>query len=131
MTSPFAHEPSAEAAAYPATWLLSVLLVAIPVLLYLAGVRRARQLRGARWSCWRTGSFLTGAGMLGLATSPTLEALAHGDARGHMAQHLLLGMYAPLALVLGAPVTLLLVSVPVAGRRPVSRNLRRRVAAHA
>ncbi|MFS4096153.1 cytochrome c oxidase assembly protein, partial [Streptomyces sp. AF1A] len=32
----------------------------------------------------------------------------HGDFRLHMAQHMLLGMYAPLALVLGAPVTLLL-----------------------
>jgi len=90
----------------------------VPVLLYLAGVRRARQRGGARWSRWRTGSFLSGAGMLGLATSPTLEALAHVDARGHVAQHLLLGMYAPLAPVLGAPLTLLLGSIPspAAGR---------------
>jgi putative membrane protein len=60
--------------------------------------------------------------MLGLATSPPLEALAHADARGHMAQHLLLGMYAPLALVLGAPLTLLLGSIPLppAGPLPAS-----------
>ena len=121
-TSCLAHEASARAAD-PAAWLLAVLLVAVPVLLYLAGVRRARRRPSRRGSRWRTASFLTGAGMLGLATSPPLEALAHADARGHMAQHLLLGMYAPLALVLGAPLTLLLGSIPVAARRPVARVL--------
>jgi putative membrane protein len=44
-----------------------------------------------------------------------------------MAQHLLLGMYAPLALVLGAALTLLLGSIPVAARRPVGRVLGSRV----
>ena len=97
------------------------------LLLYLAGVRRTRRRPTPRCSRWRTGSFLTGAGMLGLATSPPLEALAHGDARGHLAQHLLLGMYAPLALVLGAPLTLLLGSIPVAARRQVGRILGSRV----
>jgi putative membrane protein len=121
-TFSLAHEASARAGD-PAAWLLPVLLVAVPVLLYLAGVRRARRRPSPRGSRWHTGSFLTGAAMLGLATSPPLEALADADARGHMAQHLLLGMYAPLALVLGAPLTLLLGSIPVAARRHVGRVL--------
>lgn len=44
---------------------------------------------------------------------------AHSDLRGHMVQHLLLGMFAPLALVLGAPGTLLLRSI----RTEVARRL--------
>ncbi len=34
---------------------------------------------------------------------PPIAPFAHTDFRGHMAQHMLIGMYAPLALVLGAP----------------------------
>jgi putative membrane protein len=44
-----------------------------------------------------------------------------------MAQHLLLGMYAPLFLVLGAPVTLLLRTAPRSVGRRVGRLLRTRV----
>jgi putative membrane protein len=71
-------------------------------------------------------SFVAGAGLLALAVSPPVAALAHHDLRGHMLQHLLLGMFAPLALVLAAPVTLLLRSLPVTGARRVSGVLRRR-----
>ena len=44
-----------------------------------------------------------------------------------MVQHLLLGMYAPLALVLGAPVTALLGALPNGGRRVVAKVLTSRV----
>ncbi|MEQ4305941.1 cytochrome c oxidase assembly protein [Plantactinospora sp. B6F1] len=70
------------------------------------------------WSRWRTLSF--GAGLLLLAAGllPPIASLAHTDFRGHMVAHLLVGMYAPLALVLGAPVTLLLRTLPAShGRR--------------
>ena len=43
-----------------------------------------------------------------------------------MLQHLLLGMFAPLALVMGAPVTLLLRSVPACHGRFIASILRRR-----
>src|SRR4051794_25015737 len=55
------------------------------------------------WSLWRTASFLLGAALLIFALVPALSPYPAGDFRGHMHQHLLLGMYAPLALVLGAP----------------------------
>ena len=64
------------------------------------------------WSPWRTTAWLTGAVTVAVALSPPLMDLAHHDHRAHMAQHLLLGMYAPLALVLAAPVTLALGALP-------------------
>lgn len=46
--------------------------------------------------------------------------------RGHMAQHLLLGMFAPLGLVFGAPVTLALRSLPPRSGRTLVAVLRSR-----
>ena len=43
---------------------------------------------------------------------------------GHMVRHLLIGMVAPLALILGAPITLLLRSLPAPQARIVVRALR-------
>lgn len=86
---------------------------------YLRLAHRARLRNPARdWSRWRSASFATGAFLPAVALLPPLAPFAHTDFRGHMAQHLLIGMYAPLALVLGAPVTLLLRNLPAAhGRR--------------
>ncbi|GAA2530784.1 cytochrome c oxidase assembly protein [Pilimelia columellifera] len=73
------------------------------------------------WSGWRTTAWLTGCAVLAVALSPLSGP--PGDPRAHMAQHLLLGMLAPFALALGAPVTLLLRTAPPL-RRPVTRILR-------
>lgn len=48
---------------------------------------------------------------------------AHTDVRGHMTQHLLLGMFAPLGLVFAAPMTLLLRNLPPSGARRLVRFL--------
>lgn len=61
-----------------------------------------------------------------MALLPPLAPFVHGDFRGHMAQHLLIGMYAPLALVLGAPVTLLLRALPAHRARRSAGLLRSR-----
>ncbi|MEV1143188.1 cytochrome c oxidase assembly protein [Micromonospora sp. NPDC049799] len=99
------------------------LLAFVPVALlagaYLLAVSRDR--RG--WRPGRTAAWLAGCAALALAVGPL--AGAPGDPRAHMAQHLLLGMVAPLGLALGAPVTLLLRVVPPV-RRPVGRLLRAR-----
>lgn len=79
------------------------------------------------WSKWRLGAWIVGTSMVVGALSPSLTALAHHDHRFHMGQHLLLGMYAPLALVLAAPVTLLLGSSPRSLQRVLTRVLRSRV----
>lgn len=86
---------------------------------YLLLARRARRRNPALgWSRWRTGWFLSGLLLLGVALLPPVAPFAHEDFRGHMAQHMLIGMYAPLAFVLAAPVTLLLRTLPTGpGRR--------------
>ncbi|WP_448315962.1 cytochrome c oxidase assembly protein [Streptomyces sp. CO7] len=108
------------------------LLGHVPVLLvltalacgFLLGARRARRRNPERgWSSRRSASFLTGLGLLAVALLPPLGPAAHSDFRAHMAQHLLIGMYAPLALVLAAPVTLLLRVLPAASARRVTAVL--------
>ncbi len=96
---------------------------------YLWLVRRARRRNPAQgWSRLRTASALTGLGLLAVALLPPLAPFAHGDFRGHMAQHLLVGMYAPTALVLGAPVTLLLRTLPASRARVLTGVLHSRPA---
>jgi putative membrane protein len=112
-----AHETDSAAA-----WLLPVLVTVVLGCMYLAGVARLRG-SGRGWSGGRTASFLLGAGLVGAALSPVVDADTAG---GHMVQHLLLGMFAPPALVLGAPVTLLLSGLPLPARRPVAVLLRSR-----
>lgn len=104
--------------------LAPVLLLAGTYLLLAIRVRRRNPVQ--RWGRWRAGSFLTGCALLGVALLPPMSAFAHGDFQGHMAQHLLIGMYAPLCLVLGAPVTLLLRTLPAAQARRLTGLLRSR-----
>lgn len=102
--------------------LLPLLLVAALLSLYLlAAVRQRRERRC--WSLWRMASFASGASLLALALSPPLAAFAHHDLRGHMLQHLLLGMFAPLGLILGAPLALALRTLPRGAARSLARAL--------
>lgn len=99
-------------------WGVPVVLLVVLVGAYLTGVARWQR-QGRAWSGRRTAAFVAGVAAMSLSLSPVVEAVALGDARGHMLQHLLLGMYAPLGLVLGAPVTLLLGSLPLSRRHVV------------
>ncbi|XVV17336.1 cytochrome c oxidase assembly protein [Actinoplanes sp. CA-131856] len=79
--------------------------------------------RGPRpWPWWRTAFFLAGCAALAAGFSPWPP-----DFRAHMLQHLLIGMLAPLGLVLGAPVTLLLRTLPRPAARAVARLMRHRL----
>ncbi|MFC4001217.1 cytochrome c oxidase assembly protein [Prauserella oleivorans] len=80
-------------------------------------------LRAGRWSAWRTASWLSACLLIAVALSPPLSG---AGPRAHMAQHVLLGMLAPIGLVAAAPVTLLLRTLPPPRRRPVVRVLRAR-----
>ncbi|MCO1595395.1 cytochrome c oxidase assembly protein [Micromonospora sp. RHAY321] len=82
----------------------------------------ARDRRG--WDHRRSAAWLAGCAVLAVAVGPLAQL--PDDPRGHMAQHLLLGMVAPLGLVLGAPVTLLLRISTTRTRRLVGRLLRAR-----
>lgn len=103
---------------------------AVAVLLtgaYAVALARRRS-AGRVWPPLRTASWLVGVALVAAALSAPLAAAAHHDPRAHMVQHLLLGMYAPLALVLAAPVTLLLGALAQPGRRRVARVLHSPVA---
>lgn len=105
-------------------WLLPALVLLAVAGTYLLLVRRARRRNPVQgWSRWRTAGFLTGAVLLAVALLPPVAPFAHEDFRGHMAQHMLIGMYAPLALVLAAPVTLLLRTVPATRGRQLTAVL--------
>ena len=82
-----------------------------------------RSLRVPGWNRWRGAAFQAGAAAL--ATGLALPA---HDFTGHALQHLLVAMVAPLGLVLGAPVTLLLRTLPVRTARRLTRLLRSRPA---
>ncbi|MFF5480832.1 cytochrome c oxidase assembly protein [Streptomyces sp. NPDC012935] len=91
---------------------------------YLLLAHRARRGNPALgWSRRRTAWFMTGIFLLGVALLPPVAPFAHEDFRGHMAQHMLIGMYAPLALVLAAPVTLLLRTLPATRGRQLTAVL--------
>ena len=111
----FAHEAHAAPA--------GVLPVAAAFLAAGYVVLAARQHADGRgWSRWRTASFLSGAALLAAAALPGRGFPAH------VLQHLLIGMLAPTGLALGAPVTLLLRSVPPRWGRVCGRALRHPVA---
>ncbi|SCG60290.1 putative membrane protein [Micromonospora echinaurantiaca] len=98
-------------------------LLLVPPLLfwsYLAAALRERAADRPGWSHWRTASF--GAGTAAAAVALALPG--HGLA-AHMWQHLLLGMLAPLGLVLGAPASLALRVADRRTGRAVVRLLRR------
>src|SRR3712207_3908951 len=95
---------------------------------YLTGVQRLRQ-RGDRWPWGRTFSFVVvGLGAFFLATSSGLAAYDTTLLSVHMVQHMVLSMLVPLALALGAPVTLALRTLPARPRRWLLACLHSRVA---
>ncbi len=106
-------------------WVLPLLVLAVGAGGYLLGAAAYAGRRHRDWSSWRTASWLAGVVVIATALSPVLADQA-AQARGHMVQHLLLGMLGPLALVLGAPVTLLLGATSSTLGRRVTRILRTR-----
>lgn len=103
---------------HPSTPLWLFLILVLPVVLYIFGV--VQQYRIVRhWSFWRTGSFVIGVSLLGAALSGSIQQQAHHSFTAHMVQHLLIGMFAPTALVLGKPVTLALRTMPTNSARLV------------
>lgn len=89
----------------------AILLAAV----YIAGVVRLRR-RGDAWPVGRIIAWLCGCAALLFATSSGVGRYMPAMFSMHMTAHMLLSMLVPVLLVLGAPVTLALRALPVAGK---------------
>jgi putative copper resistance protein D len=83
---------------------------------YLLGVRQLRR-DTIPWPAHRTACWLGGLLVVMLATGGGLARYAPVLFSAHMIAHMLTAMLAPILLVLGAPITLALRSLPAAGDR--------------
>jgi len=97
-------------------------LLLLATALYVTGVLVLNR-RGDKWPVGRTISFAIGVGVADYATSGGLGIYAHFAFSFHMVAHMLLGMIAPIAFVLSAPITLALRTLPQ-GRTPGERGIR-------
>jgi len=101
-----------------------VVSLAVFAALYLWASSRLRR-RGDHWSVGRDVAFVGGGlGTIALATLWWPGVYDDTLFWAHMVQHMTLSMLAPIFLALGAPVTLLLRTLPPAGRRRLAAVLR-------
>lgn len=107
----------------PFMFVLLILVAAMALLYPVLAIRQHKQ--GRPWPWTRTAVFLAGCGLLGWGLLPQYLPFAEADFRKHMLQHLFMGMFAPLGLVIAAPVTLLLRTMPALAGRRLSRLLRK------
>ncbi len=92
------------------------------VALYIKGVVILK-MRGDSWPVGRTVAFALGVSAMDFATSGGLGVYAKFSFEYHMIAHMVIGMVAPIGLVLGAPITLALRTLPL-GRTPEERGIR-------
>lgn len=102
--------------------IVALVTLLIATAAYATAVGASRQ-RGA-WPARRSLLWTAGVLCAGVAVGLPLTTGGHGSFTMHMATHLLLGMLAPLLLVLSMPVTLALRALPAAHGRRLSRVLR-------
>ena len=101
---------------------LMIALLITLVALYIKGVAVLKR-RGDSWPVGRTIAFALGIAAIDFATSGGLGVYALFSFEYHMIAHMVLGMVAPIGLVLGAPITLALRTLPQ-GRTPDERGVR-------
>ena len=108
----FSYEPDAL--------MIGVLITVLA--LYVKGVLVMRR-RGDKWPVGRSVAFGLGIAGIDFATSGGLGLYAHFTFSYHMVAHMVLGMIAPIGIVLGAPITLALRTLPI-GRNSTERGVR-------
>ena len=104
----------------PDALMIGVLVTAVA--LYIRGVVILTR-RGDKWPVGRTVAFALGISAIDYATSGGLGVYAKFSFEYHMIAHMLLGMVAPIGIVLGAPITLALRTLPQ-GRTSQERGVR-------
>lgn len=108
----FSYEPNA----------LIIGILVLMLALYIQGVIVLTK-RGDAWPIGRTVAFGLGIAATDFATSGGLGLYAQFSFSFHMIAHMVLGMIAPIGLVLGAPITLALRTLPQ-GRTADERGIR-------
>ena len=104
----------------PDALMIGVLITAVA--LYIKGVLILSK-RGDKWPVGRTIAFALGISVIDYATSGGLGVYAKFSFEYHMIAHMALGMIAPIGIVLGAPITLALRTLPQ-GRNQEERGVR-------
>jgi len=104
----------------PDALMIGVLITAVA--LYIKGVVILSR-RGDKWPVGRTVAFALGISVIDYATSGGLGVYAKFTFEYHMIAHMALGMIAPIGIVLGAPITLALRTLPQ-GRNQDERGVR-------
>jgi putative copper resistance protein D len=107
--------------AYDADGLMLGLLI-FAVAIYIKGVIILSR-RGDKWPVGRTIAFALGISAIDFATSGGLGVYSRFAFSNHMLSHMVLGMIAPIGIVLGAPITLALRTLPI-GRTDQERGIR-------
>ena len=107
--------------AYDANGLMLGLLI-FAVAIYIKGVIILSR-RGDKWPVGRTIAFALGISAIDFATSGGLGVYSRFAFSNHMLSHMVLGMIAPIGIVLGAPITLALRTLPI-GRNEQERGIR-------
>jgi putative copper resistance protein D len=104
----------------PDALMIAVLVTAVA--LYIRGVVILTR-RGDKWPVGRTVAFALGISAIDYATSGGMGVYAKFSFEYHMIAHMILGMIAPIGIVLGAPITLALRTLPQ-GRSKEERGVR-------
>jgi putative copper resistance protein D len=104
----------------PDALIMGILIVLVA--LYIKGVVVLTK-RGDKWPVGRTISFALAISAIDFATSGGLGVYALFSFEYHMIAHMVIGMIAPIGLVLSAPITLALRTLPL-GRTPEERGVR-------
>jgi cytochrome c oxidase assembly factor CtaG/putative copper export protein len=91
---------------------LMIGILVFAVALYVRGVIALAR-RGDKWPVGRTVAFAIGIAAIDFATSGGLGVYSRFAFSNHMLAHMVLGMIAPIGIVLGAPITLALRTLPI------------------
>ena len=104
--------------------LVLVMPFVVGLVLYFVAVVISNKRHKKQWSPKRSTLWGVGIVLALLAVVGPLAERAHVDFRAHMVGHVLLGMLAPLLLVLATPMTLILRTLPVRLARRLTRKLK-------
>ncbi len=97
-------------------------ILILALALYVRGILILKK-QGDSWPVSRTVYFVIGCAAIEFTTSGGLGVYAHFAFSYHMVAHMVLGMIAPIFIILSAPITLALRTLPQ-GRTPVERGVR-------